>query len=142
MFLGTYEYKIDHKARTPFPPRFREELKGGMVMAQGLDRCIEVYPWPEWEKMSASRSALPRTRSKARTLNRFTFATAFSAELDAQGRAAIPLALRQYAGIGESIVVAGVNSFIEIWSKENWEKELESMTAEARQISETLEDPC
>jgi MraZ protein len=139
MFLGNYEYKIDHKSRIPFPPRFREELRVGMVMTQGPDKCVEVYPLPEWEKVSAARSGLPRL-SKTRRLNRFTFANAFPVDLDGQGRVAIPLSLRQYAEIGEALVVAGVNTFVEIWSRENWEKEQSLMASEAWHISESTED--
>ena len=141
MFTGEYEYKIDQKGRVPFPPKFREELRRGMVMSRGLERCINVYPLSEWQKMSEKLATLlPPTRSKARRMSRFTFATAFSAELDGQGRVALPLPLRQYAEIGETVIIAGLNNYIEIWSKENWEAETELMKDQAWQISEGIEE--
>ena len=33
MFFGEFEYKVDEKGRVPLPPRFRERLKGGIVLA-------------------------------------------------------------------------------------------------------------
>jgi MraZ protein len=141
MFLGRHEYKIDQKGRVPFPPKFREELRQGLVMSQGLDGCINVYPLSEWQKMSENLATLlPPTRNKARRMRRFTFATAFPAELDAQGRAALPLPLRQYAEIGEAVIIAGVGNYIEIWSKEKWEAESDLMKDQAAEISESIEE--
>lgn len=140
MFLGTYEYKIDEKGRTPLPPRFRDELRHGLVMTQGLEKCITVYSLEEWQTISDRMAARSISRSKARRITRFTFATAFMAELDAQGRVAIPAPLRQYAGIDDVAVVAGVNTYFELWSKENWEAESDLMEDEAWQISEGIEE--
>ena len=140
MFLGTYEYKIDDKGRTPLPPRFRDDLRQGMVMTQGLEKCIKVYSLEEWHNISDKMAAQSVNRSKARRISRFTFATAFMAELDAQGRVAIPTQLRQYAGIDDAAVVAGVNTYFELWSRENWEAEIDLMENEAWQISEGIEE--
>ena len=140
MFLGTYEYRIDEKGRTSLPPRFRDDLRQGMVMTQGLEKCITVYSLGEWENVSDKMAAQSANRSKARRIGRFTFANAFMADLDAQGRVAIPTPLRRYAGIDDVAVVAGVNSYFEIWSKENWEAESAQMENEAWQISEGIED--
>jgi len=140
MFLGTYEYKIDEKGRTPLPPRFRDDLRQGMVMTQGLEKCITVYSLEEWQSISDKMAAQSVNRSKARRISRFTFATAFMAELDAQGRVAIPTPLRKYAVIDDVAVVAGVNTHFEIWSRENWEAESGLMENEAWQISEGIEE--
>jgi MraZ protein len=140
MFLGTYEYRIDEKGRTSLPPRFRDDLRQGMVMTQGLEKCIAVYSLGEWQKISDKMAAQSANRSKARRMGRFTFANAFMADLDTQGRVAIPTPLRKYAGIDDVAVVAGVNSYFEIWNKEDWEAESSQMESEAWQISEGIED--
>jgi transcriptional regulator MraZ len=141
MFLGRYEYRIDAKGRIPLPPKFREELKQGLVLTQGLERCITVYPISEWTSMAdrARAATSPPPRSKERRMNRFIFATAFSTDIDAQGRVALPLPLRQYAEIGESVVVVGVNKCAEIWSEKNWKAESDLMERESWQISESME---
>ncbi len=139
MFLGTYEYRIDEKGRLSLPPRFREELRPGLVMTQGLEKCIAVYALPQWQRVSDRMAADPAHRSKARRIGRYTFATAFMANLDAQGRIALPAPLRRYAGIGDAAVVAGVNSYFEIWSTPNWEAERRLMENEAWQISEAID---
>jgi MraZ protein len=140
MFLGSYEYKIDEKGRTSLPPRFRDDLRQGMVMTQGLEKCISVYSVAEWQNISDKMAAQSASRSKARRISRFTFATAFMADVDAQGRVAIPAPLRRYAAIDDVAVLAGVNNYFEIWSKENWEAETGLMENEAWQISEGIEE--
>jgi MraZ protein len=59
--------------------------------------------------------------------------------LDAQGRLSLPPTLRQYAGIGEDVVVAGVNNYLELWDKNAWEAEKQTSQAQAWQIIEGLE---
>ncbi len=140
MLLGTYEYRIDEKGRISLPPRFRDELRQGMVMTQGLERCLTVYSIAEWQKISEKMAEQSANRSKSRRMGRFTFATAFMADIDAQGRVAIPTPLRKYAGIDDVAIIAGVNNYFEIWSKENWEAESSLMESQAWQISEGIED--
>lgn len=139
MFLGEYEYRIDDKGRLSFPARFREDLKQGMVLTRGLEKCIVAYPVSEWQKVAESMASLPLTRGKARRMIRVTFATAFSTELDGQGRVLLPSPLRQYAEINDLVVVAGVNNLIEIWSKELWESEKALMDEQAWHIAEAME---
>jgi len=140
MFLGTYEYRIDEKGRVSLPPRFREALREGVVMTQGLDKCITAYSLAEWQRVSDRMAAQPANRSKARRISRFTFATAYMANLDAQGRVALPAPLRRYAGIADAVMVAGVNNYFEIWSTESWEAERSLMENEAWQISEAIDE--
>ena len=41
--------------------------------------------------------------------------------MDKQGRILLPANLRQFAGLEKDVVLVGVGSRIEIWSRENWE---------------------
>ena len=141
MFFGEFEYRIDEKGRLPVPPRFRRALEDGIVLIPGQESCIMAYPFSEWEKVANSLNASgPLTPSKLRRLKRAIFATAFSVNMDGQGRIALPPALRKYAGIESDIVVAGVNNYLEIWSKKNWESEKSISLEQAWQIIESLEN--
>ncbi len=139
MFYGEYEYRIDNKGRIPVPPHFRGDFKGGMVLARGLEKCLVAYTPEKWDETARQLASLPSNRSKARRMNRATFATAFSVDLDGQGRIAVPAPLRQYATIKDSVVVAGVNEYLEIWGKEEWEAERVLMEEQAWQIAEGME---
>lgn len=139
MFFGEFQYKIDEKGRVPLPPRFRRDLKEGLVLTRGLEKCITAYPLYEWKKIAATLTSGSVTPSKLRKLNRALFATAFSVVMDGQGRIALPTALRQYAGLGEEVVIAGANNCLELWNKEQWETEKASSQEQAWQIIESFE---
>ena len=76
MFLGEFEYKIDDKGRVPIPPKFRRDLKDGVVLAAGPEKCIIAYSIPEWNKLADSLTSGTIAASKLRRLNRAFFATA------------------------------------------------------------------
>lgn len=123
----------------PLPPRFRDRLKDGIVLAPGLEKCISVYPIAEWQKLSEKIASSRVSPSKLRKLSRAIFATAFYLGLDGQGRVSLPAPLREYAGIGDEVIVAGVNASLELWGKEQWLKEKTESQERAWQIIEGLD---
>ncbi len=139
MFLGQYEHKIDPRGRVAIPARFREELKAGLVLSQGFERCITVYPLKTWQEMAEKFAALPMTRSRLRRMSRFIFSPAFSQELDGLGRVLLPAPLRQYAAIKDIVIIVGVNTYIEMWSKEHWDAEKALIDEQGWQIAEGME---
>ncbi|MHB8104521.1 MAG: division/cell wall cluster transcriptional repressor MraZ [Dehalococcoidales bacterium] len=139
MFYGEFDYKIDEKGRLPIPPKFRGFFKDGIVLTSGAENCITAYTIPEWKKVSATLTNSPLSRSKMRRLSRALFSAAFSTLIDGQGRIAIPAPLREHAQITDDIVVVGVNTYLEIWSKALWEEEKAVSQQQAWQIIESLE---
>jgi MraZ protein len=139
MFFGEFEYKIDDKGRVPIPPKFRRKLREGVILAQGVEKCITLYPLAEWKKLADSLTGSSVTQSKLRRLNRAIFATAFSLSMDGQGRIALPTSLRQHAEIADEVIIAGANNYLELWNKEHWEEEKAISREQAWQIIESLE---
>ena len=139
MFFGESEYRIDEKGRVPIPPKFRKELKEGVVLTPGIEKCITAYPPPEWQKLAATLTNGSVTPGKLRRLNRAIFATAFSVDIDRQGRIALPTPLREYAEIVDEVVIAGANTYLELWNKVHWESEKAISQEQAWQIIESLE---
>ncbi len=139
MFFGEFEYRIDEKGRVPIPPRFRRELREGVVLTPGTEKCITAYPLAEWKKLATSFTSSSVTPNKLRRLQRALFATAFSVNIDGQGRVVLPIPLRQYAGIEDEVVIAGANNYLELWNKDLWESEKAISLEQAWQIIESLE---
>jgi MraZ protein len=139
MFLGEFEYRLDEKGRMPFPPKFRPYFKDGIIVAPSPEKCLSVYTIAEWKKMADSLASGGLSPSKLRKINRALFATAFHTSLDGQGRVSLPPKLREYAGLGEDIIVVGTNNMIELWDKAAWETEKSADLADAWQIIESLE---
>ncbi len=140
MFYGEFDYKVDDKGRVPVPPRFRNALKDGIVLTPGQEKCITCYTPVEWKKIAEQLTGSGLTRSKMRKLSRAIFATAFSTRVDNQGRIAIPAPLREHAEIVDDVVIAGANTYLEIWNKEVWEEEKMDSQEQAWQIIESLEN--
>src|SRR3972149_2503161 len=127
MILGHYEYTIDQKGRLAVPAKFRGQFKAGLVLCMGFEKCIRVYPLDEWTRTADKLLALPIMDLSSRRLNRMMFSSAFDTELDGRGRVLLPQPLRDYAGIQDSAVVAGLYSGLEIWSRDNWANEMALM---------------
>ncbi len=138
MFLGVYEYRIDQKDRVTIPPRFRDEYHNGIIITRGYDRCVVAYTVTQWDQISQQYAALPTTSSSSRLVNRLLFSSAFNLTLDRLGRLHLPPPLKAYSQIEEDVVIAGVGNYIEIWSKESWEREQEAMEQKAAEIAENL----
>ncbi len=140
MFFGEFIYKIDEKGRVPIPPKFRREIKERVViLLPGVETCIMSYPFLEWKKLAATLTTGSVTPSKLRKLHRALFATAFSLNIDGQGRIALPSPLRDYAGIEDDVTMVGANNYFELWSPGRWEEEKVASQEQAWQIIESLE---
>lgn len=122
MFIGEYQHTLDPKNRVIMPSKFREKLGDSFVMTKGLDNCLFIYSSEEWSRVEEKLKSLPMTNKDARAFVRFFFAGACECELDKQGRVLMPGHLKEYAKIDKDLVIIGVSTRIEIWSKEEWDK--------------------
>ena len=121
MFMGEYNHTIDAKGRVIVPSKFRETLGDEFVVTKGLDGCLFVYDNHEWAAFEEKLKSLPITNKDARAFVRFFLAGAAGVEVDKQGRILLPGSLREFAELTKDVVLIGVGSRIEIWSKERWE---------------------
>ena len=121
MFMGEYNHTIDPKGRLIIPAKFREALGDEFVVTKGLDGCLFVYANTEWNNFEEKLRTLPLTNKNARQFTRFFLAGAAACEVDKQGRILIPQVLREFAKLEKDVVLVGVASRIEIWSKDRWE---------------------
>ena len=121
--MGEYNHTIDAKGRLIIPSKFRDTLGDEFVVTKGLDGCLFVYDNKEWSAFEEKLKSLPLTNKDARQFVRFFLAGATLAEVDKQGRILIPAVLRDFAALEKEVVLIGVASRVEIWSKERWENE-------------------
>lgn len=125
MFTGEYNHTVDTKGRLIVPSLYREQLGASFVVTKGLDGCLFVYSAEEWNKLEEKLANLPLTNQSARKFSRFLHAGAVFCETDKQGRILLPANLREFSGIVKEAVLIGNGNHVEIWSAENWAKELE-----------------
>lgn len=127
MLLGTYTPKIDAKGRVALPAKMRAQLGRGMVMARGQERCVYVLPQREFRRIAMQMQKTSMGSRAAREYLRMFLSGAVDQDPDKQGRVLIPQMLRDYAGLGDEIVIIGVGTRAEIWNKQAWEDYLLSL---------------
>jgi len=119
--MGEYNHTIDAKGRVIVPSKFRELLGEEFVVTKGLDGCLFVFPNDEWKNFEDKLKTLPLTNKDARHFVRFFLAGAATVDTDKQGRILLPGVLREFGELEKDVVLVGVASRVEIWSKERWE---------------------
>ncbi len=137
IFAGEYEHRIDPQSRVAIPARFRIAFINGIILGRAYDECIVVYTPKEWERAASDIARQRSTSASARKLARLTFSGAFTGKLDRSGRIVVPSQLREYAGLGEDVIIVGTGRFIEIWSTDTWTRERTSLISQASEIAES-----
>ncbi|AVD70317.1 division/cell wall cluster transcriptional repressor MraZ [Desulfobulbus oralis] len=132
-FEGNSEHGLDPKGRLNIPARFREVLKEvydtEMLKVTLWRGCLRAYPLPEWEDLMRKLSAEALTHRKGSQFIRMLVSNLVECPVDKQGRILIPPRMRNDAGIGSEVVLAGVLQYFEIWDKAAWEREFAEMYA-------------
>lgn len=140
MFIGEFTHTIDEKKRLAIPAKFRPLLGGSGVLTRGLDRCLFLYPMPEWKKVAEKISSLPMAQADARGFARMMLAGAMDMAPDALGRILVPDYLKSYAGLEKKVVIAGLYDRVEIWDEGAWTEYKERMEQDAGDIAERLKE--
>jgi len=137
LLIGEYEHSMDGKGRLIMPAKLREDLGEKFIITKGLDGCLFAFSIEEWTNFEQKLRILPISNKDARAFSRFFFAGAIECEIDKQGRFLISSNLREFANLVKEVVIIGMDSRIEIWSKEKWIKCDEDISAD--EIAEKME---
>jgi MraZ protein len=121
-FLGTHHPRLDDKGRLFLPAKFRDRLAGGLVITPGQERCLYVFPEPEFDRIFDRIRQAPVTSKAARDYQRMFMAKASDERPDKQGRVTVNADLRTYAGLDRECVVLGAGTRVEVWDATAWER--------------------
>ena len=126
MFRGGNTDNLDAKGRLALPTRYRGPLddrcQGQVVLTVHDDRCLLLYPQPDWDEIERKLVRLPNQNKRTRTLQRMLLGHATELEIDKSGRILIPPRLREFASLEKRVVLAGLGNKFEIWNEEAWEQ--------------------
>jgi MraZ protein len=130
MFRGANAITLDTKGRLAMPVRFREQIversHGRLVVTvDRADRCLLIYPLPDWELIEQKLVKLPTLNPATRRLQRLMIGHATEIELDGNGRMLIPPTLREYAGLSRQAMLIGQGSRFELWDAAHWNERRE-----------------
>jgi len=137
LLIGEYEHSLDAKGRLIMPAKLREDIGEKFIITKGLDGCLFAFSLEEWKNFEQKLRSLPISNKDARSFSRFFFAGAIDCEIDKQGRFLISSNLREFAELTKEVVIIGMDSRIEIWSKEKWKNTDDEISAD--EIAEKME---
>ena len=126
VFRGISQLNLDVKGRLAIPARHRDALlercAGHLVITADADRCLLVYPLPDWELIQQKLEGLSNLDPRVRELQRRLIGFAVDVDLDGAGRVLISPALREYAQLDKAVVLVGQGRKFKLWNKDNWER--------------------
>ncbi len=129
VFRGVAQLSLDSKGRLAVPSRYRETLlsrcAGCLVITADSDKCLLLYPLPDWEPIQQKLMGLSSFNPRIRDLQRRLIGYAEDVEMDGAGRLLVSPALRDFAELRKEVVLVGQGSKFELWDKEKWEQVLE-----------------
>jgi MraZ protein len=141
-FRGTFDHTLDAKNRLTIPAKFRSALADGVVLAKGIERCVQVWTPKAFDAyVSAALAGLNPLSEPARKLNRFFAANSLDTELDAAGRVMVPSFLLEHAGLQKEVVVTGAGDCLEVWSRRAWADYNEALSNELPEIASGFGHP-
>jgi len=125
VFQGSHAINMDAKGRMAIPAKCRDELAsacGGRIVmtAHVQDRCVLVYPEPEWDNILPKIEALPTFNKASLRAQRLLIGYACNLQLDNSGRVLVPPTLRSYAGLEKKLMLVGLGKKFELWSEDAW----------------------
>lgn len=141
-FRGTFDYSLDQKNRLTVPVKFRAALSEGVVLAKGVDPCVELWPPKDFDsRMEAALTGLNPLGREARRLSAFFSANSHDAELDSAGRVGMPGFLSEHGALGKDVVVIGAGDHAQVWSRQSWKDFNATLAGEVEEITERFDHP-
>lgn len=133
--VGTYECKVDSKARILLPSPLKKQLQhvlneGFVIKRSVFQNCLEIYPMQEWNLVVSQVNRLNRFIKKNNEFIRAFLAGLKVVDVDSSGRLLIPKDLLLFAKLNKEVVLSSSVNMIEIWDKEDYEIS----------VAETLQD--
>ena len=141
--VGTYECKADAKGRVMFPAalkkQMKNELEDGFVIKRSVfNKCLEIHPMSEWEKMVAQVSKLNRFVKKNNDFIRSYMSGLKVVEVDGAGRFLIPKDLFGFADLHKELVLSSSVNMIEIWDKDKYESSVAETLVDFGDLAEDV----
>ena len=135
MFLGTTDVSLDAKGRVILPTKYREELGENFYITAGFQKCAQVMSVSEFDRFREQIRQLPADKTMA--LQYLMIAPAVLVSPNSQGRVVIPQRIREDMGLVGELTVVGMDTRIEIWDKQAFDRFMEQQKQAS--VKEALE---
>jgi MraZ protein len=128
-FIGDFVCKPDSKGRIVLPSLFKKtmsvrEQQCFVVRKDLFDDCLVLVPYGQWmEEVKLLEEKLSSYRPKDRRLKRALYRSTAEVALDSNGRFLVPKRLMDMIGVDGEVVLLGLGSGIELWSKRRFDSD-------------------
>ncbi len=126
-FIGDFPCKLDAKGRLTLPAAFKKQMQAVgqesfVVKKDIFEKCLVLYPIKEWQEQVEilNKKINPYNREHNKFLREFHRGKA-ELSIDNVGRVLIPKRLLEIIGESSDLILAGLESKIEIWDKDTYE---------------------
>lgn len=140
MFRGATKVTLDDKGRVVVPSQHRAGLAapaaGRVVVTVDRDKCLLIYPFPEWERIEAQLNGMPSLHPQARRLQRLMIGHAEEMVLDSHGRLSLTPELREFAGLDRAGWIVGQGRRLELWDAARWKEQREEWLQSEQQVTD------
>ena len=106
------------------PTRYRERLSsrcdGQIIVTVDKDRCLLIYPLPDWEDLERKLVRLPSMNKTARRIVRIMVGYATEVDMDTNGRILVSHELREFASLDKQAMLIGQGNKFELWDEDIW----------------------
>jgi MraZ protein len=129
-YYGEYRLSMTQGGRIALPKKIRDELGDtNLVITKGEGGCLFGYDVKSWEGRVQELLTLPiaeRDTKENLAKRRIIFSSTVYLEADEQGRVVLPKALRAFAILSKTTLIAGVGDHFEIWDMNKWTEYISS----------------
>jgi len=127
LLIGLYPSILENDNHLVLPNEFLEDYKEGFCVSRGFDRNVMVLTMDAFDAIYERAITLNLADPVVRLLLRMILSSAQLAEIDANGRIAIPEALKEYANLEQEVTIVGQGDYVELWSRSNWKLQEERL---------------
>ena len=123
--IGKYKSSLDSKNRLVLPARLRKSKSvplDSFVLTLGLDKCLFLFPVPEWDRIEQQLENYNFTHQDANFFTRMLYSNALEVALDRQHRISVPAELLTAVSIDRDLLILGAGKPIELWSPAMFEE--------------------
>ena len=112
------------------PTRYRERLAarcdGRLIVTVDKDKCLLVFPLPDWEELERKLVRLPSMDKAVRRVLRIMVGYATDVEMDANGRILVSRELREFASLEKNAMLIGQGNKFELWDEATWNEKCDA----------------
>lgn len=139
-FLGEFDFRFDDRKRVALPAKYRSQFADGVILAPGVDGCVEVHTQNSFEERFATLMSSSPDEEIGRELRRLIHGSSWEVELDGQGRILVPQHLREQGGLEGELRLVGCGEYFELWDRAVYARRKQAAQERFQQMMQSLRE--